>query len=279
MIHIIIPVHNRRELTRNCLACLKRQTFTDFKCVVINDGSSDGTGDMVRNEFPDVVLLSGDGNLWWTKSVNLGIKSVLPGCKKEDFILTLNDDVEIRDDFLANIVKCAGNNPGLLIGALAIDIKSGNITFPVMKNKGCKLPEGQEAIKMDMLVGRGMLIPVPVFEKIGFFDEALPQSAADEDFSINAKKAGFDLIVCAKSVVYANESKEEKMRLYIINPIEYAKWIFAIKNPFNIRTRYIFNRKHSRFWVVSFTRDLLIIFVRYFRNVFNRLLVIAGVKK
>lgn len=279
MIYVIIPVHNRKELTRNCLVFLKRQTFRDFKCVVIDDGSTDGTGDMISAEFPEVLILRGDGSLWWTKSVNMGISRVLPLCTKDDFILTLNDDIIIEDDFLSNIAKCAESNPGLLIGAMLIDDKSKRIVFPVIKNKDRTFLGAQDVIKTDRLVGRGMLIPIRVFEKIGLFDEKLPQSAADEDFSINAKKSGFGMIISARSVIYTNESKEEKMRLDIINPVEYAKWIFAIKNPFNIRTRFIFNKKHSRFWVVSFIRDLLIIFIRYFRNIGRRILVITGTKK
>ena len=61
MIHIVIPVYNRRDITRNCLLSLREQTHTDFQVVVIDDGSTDGTSEMIQKEFPEVVLLMGDG--------------------------------------------------------------------------------------------------------------------------------------------------------------------------------------------------------------------------
>ena len=63
---IVIPVHNRKHFTRDCLLSLRKQTFQNFTIIVIDDGSSDGTGEMIQKEFPEVVLLHGDGNLWWT---------------------------------------------------------------------------------------------------------------------------------------------------------------------------------------------------------------------
>lgn len=72
LIYIIIPVHNRKHFTRECLLSLRKQTFQNFKVIVVNDGSSDGTGEMIEKEFSDVILLKGDGNLWWTGATNLG---------------------------------------------------------------------------------------------------------------------------------------------------------------------------------------------------------------
>jgi len=65
MIYILIPVHNRKEFTRQCLLSLRKQTYKKIKIVVIDDGSLDGTGGMLAREFPAVHVIKGDGNLWW----------------------------------------------------------------------------------------------------------------------------------------------------------------------------------------------------------------------
>ena len=72
MISIVIPVHNRREFTRQCLACLAVQTYRNVQTIVVDDGSTDGTDIMISQEFPDVVVMRGDGNLWWTEATNWG---------------------------------------------------------------------------------------------------------------------------------------------------------------------------------------------------------------
>src|SRR5690242_106951 len=112
---IVIPVHNRLVFTRNCLAQLQRQSLRGFEVIVIDDGSSDGTSDMIRREFPEVTLLLGDGNLWWTGATNLGVKLALE--HGANYVMTLNDDTLPTDAFLENMLTVAEQNPRALIGA------------------------------------------------------------------------------------------------------------------------------------------------------------------
>lgn len=92
MIYIVIPVFNRKHFTRECLKSLQRQTNQEFKAVVVDDGSTDGTADMLRAEFPEVDVLFGDGGLFWTASVNMGIRHALKA--GADYVMTLNNDLE-----------------------------------------------------------------------------------------------------------------------------------------------------------------------------------------
>ena len=95
---IIIPVHNRKQLTINCLRCLERQTEKRFQIVVIDDGSNDGTSEAISEEFPDVHLINGDGTLWWAEATNVGVKYAI---QKADYVITLNDDTEPPADFIS----------------------------------------------------------------------------------------------------------------------------------------------------------------------------------
>jgi GT2 family glycosyltransferase len=74
MIFIVIPVHNRRDFTRECLLSLRKQTYKNFKVIIVDDGSMDGTGDMIEKDFPEVIPLKGDGELWWTGATNMGVE-------------------------------------------------------------------------------------------------------------------------------------------------------------------------------------------------------------
>ena len=121
-IYIIIPVHNRKHFTLECLLSLRKQTFQNFKVIVIDDGSTDGTGEMIEKEFPDVILLKGDGDLWWTGATNLGVEYALTQAGQGDYILTLNNDTELAPDFIERMMGYAIENPEALLGAYALDI-------------------------------------------------------------------------------------------------------------------------------------------------------------
>src|SRR4051794_654183 len=105
IIYIVIPVHNRLDATRKCLASLHNQTYTGFRIVLVDDGSTDGTSEFVRESYPDVMVLSGDGNLWWTGAINLGIRYALAQASENYAVLVINNDVEVYSDYLETLYR------------------------------------------------------------------------------------------------------------------------------------------------------------------------------
>lgn len=216
-VFVIIPVHNRKEITRRCLSALAKQTLPGFNTIVIDDGSTDGTSEMIKKDFPEVVLLRGDGNLWWTGGTNLGIKHALG--QQANIIVTLNDDVIIKSNYLKNSIKAHGERPNALIGSINLSqekpcrllyagIVSLNSWTAKCVKRGKLLAPYDQGFKGLLatysLPGRGTLIPCAVFEKIGFFDEKhFSQYAADQDFSLRARDSGFDLVINADNPVYS----------------------------------------------------------------------------
>ena len=88
---VVIPVHNRREVTLRCLKCLETDgVFTWASALIVDDGSTDGTADGVRARHPAVVVLAGDGNLWWGGAIRRGMEYAYR--EGADCVLWLNDD-------------------------------------------------------------------------------------------------------------------------------------------------------------------------------------------
>ena len=118
MLYIVIPVFNRKEFTRACLLSLRQQTDPAFRVVVVDDGSTDGTGPMLRQEFAEVLVEQGDGNLFWTAGVNQGIRRALAEGATQ--IMTLNNDVLAAPDFVAQMQAVAAHHPTAVLGALEL---------------------------------------------------------------------------------------------------------------------------------------------------------------
>ena len=69
-IYIIIPVYNRKALTLACLENLQNNgDLQKYQVIVVDDGSSDRTSEEVKVNYPKVIVLQGNGNLWWTGAI------------------------------------------------------------------------------------------------------------------------------------------------------------------------------------------------------------------
>ena len=214
--YILIPVHNNVEVTIPCLRLLARQTWQDFEVVVTDDGSTDGTAETIAREFPAVTVLEGDGNLWWTKATNLALRHALEHAADDDYILTLNNDVTFDEDYLANLAEAAGRRPGWLIGSVSLDQTNPQnapdinnyIDWRTRRSRIAKFQYGPYFNEeSNCLSGRGMLIPVETFHKIGTFNAAkFPHYGADTEFSIRAARGGFPLCVYYKAILYSDRT-------------------------------------------------------------------------
>jgi GT2 family glycosyltransferase len=253
---VIVPVHNRRDTTLNYL---KQMRHIDaggltLDMVIVDDGSTDGTAQAIREQYPDVVILQGDGNLWWTGAVNKGVQYALT--KDYDGVLIMNDDLELDKDFLLHIMGVADKNPGSLVSSVVVNkaesgeeevIAAGFGTFGFFseiralyagKQYGQVL---EEVIQCDLLTGSSLLIPTNVFRSIGMFDSKdFPHNWGDFEFTQRASLSGLSCFVATKSKVYTEH-----------NP-NYPAWYFFnssrkdyLKNLFNC-TKFLYGFRGIR---------------------------------
>jgi GT2 family glycosyltransferase len=249
-IHVLIPVHNNRDITLKCLELLSKQTFQDFTVTVVDDGSTDGIYETICEQFPTVTVLRGDGNLWWAAAINMALEHVLRFADDDDCILTLNNDVTFAEDYLASLAKAASERPECLIGSAAFDMANPQKAIYTgdffdwrtsRQERGRYVSGDHFNDNVNSLTGRGMLVPVKVFKKIGLFDaKRFPHYGADTEFSIRAELASFCLCVYYGAVLYADTS----ISGYRFSPFMRLTWkqawqfLFDKKSTTQIRTRY-----------------------------------------
>jgi GT2 family glycosyltransferase len=89
----------------------------------VDDGSTDGTAEAISDQFKEGQLLRGDGTLWWTGSINLGIGHAMWQASADDAVLVINDDLEVDPDYLAAIHWVSRSARTSLIGSVGVDIR------------------------------------------------------------------------------------------------------------------------------------------------------------
>lgn len=110
MICIVIPNYNGAEHLKTCYESLKSQAYKDFKLVLVDNGSADGSVSFTNHEFPEAHIIELGYNSGFAKAVNAGIKYSMENFSAE-LILLLNNDIELSPDFLGIIVKTLENKP------------------------------------------------------------------------------------------------------------------------------------------------------------------------
>jgi len=213
-IYIIIPVHNRKALTLACLENLKTNgDLQKYQVIVVDDGSSDRTAEEVAENYSEVTILKGDGNLWWTGAIDLGMKYAYE--KGAEYFIWLNDDCQFRDRTLTDLVEFASIHQDSIIGCQGIEIGTSNqIAFggKVKTWKGYRFiqPLSQIVTPCDVLSGNIVCLPRNVVQKIGYPNPKItPHYGGDSLYLILAQKAGFSIYVDNRNSVYSisGESK------------------------------------------------------------------------
>lgn len=225
---VLLAVHNRKQLTFNFLKSITNQSFPagKYKIIVVDDGSTDGTYEMINNEYKNVILLRGDGSLFWTASTNLAIKYAMDNFRPKYFI-TVNDDTEVDYYFIEELYRAALDNYKSIIGCFSYDIEDkkkllydGSVvnwfTGRINElNSNYRGNQEKSYLPLTYYIGRGVMIPADVFKKYGLYDEVnFPQSWADNELIFRAKSHGFKVFSTRKAVqyIYIDESKHLKLK-------------------------------------------------------------------
>ena len=257
---VIVPVYNEENTVRQLLKSVEAvqlQDGVEKEIIVIDDGSSDGTSQAIRDRFPNVYVLQGDGSLWWAGATNLGIRHALQRSALAPYILMLNDDVEFDSTYLAQMQRGAVTHPGCLIGTLAVYSEDPNRVFwcgQAASRRQCRYGYVRRdrlsgCVPAKTLPGRGMLVPTEVFHRIGLLDEkTFPQYAADFDFSLRARKAGYPLLCCCDTVLAARASQTGPGSLHRRDRIGiFLRSFWNIRSPNYFPTLWRFGMKHYGF--------------------------------
>jgi len=106
-VSVIIVNWNTKELLRDCLSSVYEHAGNvDYEIIVIDNASTDGSAEMVKNDFRQVILIENTENQGFAAANNQGM-----AIAKGRYVLLLNSDTVVLDNSIANTVHFADENP------------------------------------------------------------------------------------------------------------------------------------------------------------------------
>ena len=196
-VYIIIPVHNRKKTTLTCLEHLQKIGDTQrYHIVIVDDASTDGSKEAINTSYPEVTILPGDGNLWWTGAMVVGMEYAWK--QGAEYVFWLNDDCLPAPNSLQKMIEYMQTHSGTIVAPACYDAES-NSSIPVANGfRGRKTFSANpgQIIPVDGTSGWCVGIPVSVINKIGLPDAAkFPHYAGDEMYLLKANRAGFKVCI------------------------------------------------------------------------------------
>ena len=207
---VVVVNWDRRDLLSACLKSLDIQTLRDFEVIVVDNGSQDGSVEMLETRFPAVRLIANRENRGFCAGNNQGIAAARGRC-----IALLNNDAEADPAWLAELLRAfdQGGDVGMAASKIlvwedrqTID-KAGHLIYPDGQNRGRGTGEtdrGQYNRQEETAWpdGCAAMYSKAMLDRIGGFDEDFFAYADDAELGLRARIAGWRCLYMPKAVVY-----------------------------------------------------------------------------
>lgn len=256
---IIIVNWNGRDDLIELLASIKNLNYPkdNYKIMVIDNGSSDGSQTAISQSFPDVYLLENKRNIGYVKAVNQGIANGLN--MAVDYVWIFNNDVTVEENSLKRLVEAGQQDEN--IGVIAPVIYSYNspekidnvgyqINFWIGRLKRLKFGrdvfqnDNDKYAEVDSQLGCSTLIKSTVFKMVGNFQAIYNLYFEETDFNIRARKKGFRVVVVKDAKVWHKTA--------------------STMNKFILRRAYLLVRNLLLFELLNAKTKHLLVFIPYY---------------
>jgi GT2 family glycosyltransferase len=251
LVYIIILSWNGKADTIECLRSLRRIEYPNFKILMVDNASSDGTVEAVREEFPAIELIVNDSNLRFAGGNNVGINHAIESGAR--YVLLLNNDTVVDKALVRTLVDVAESAPKIgMVGPKIyyyhernrlwyaggkIDWKKGWMWHVGVREEDRGQYDTQE--ETDFISGCCMLVKRSVIDSVGMFDDAYYIYGEDVDWCVRASRAGFQLRFVPEAKLWHKLS---------VSSGGHFSW-FKNWNKFKSQIRLIVRYAKPRYWL------------------------------
>ena len=257
---IVLVNWNSFELTKDTLESLQKTTYTNYDCIVVDNGSADGSGDLIESTFPNCIVLKSITNKGFTGGNNIGMDYALQ--YGYEYIMMLNNDVAVEPNFLEpliarldqdasigavqpliyfhhdrNLIWNAGSSFNPLLGICSTPDYNKKDPGHQFKNKSKKI---------DWITGCAFMMRASVLKKVGLLKEAFFIYYEDVDLSFRIKAAGYQLDYVPSAVIYhiagmSHKSNKKGKEGFVSPKVHYL----------NARNRIWWLKEHTPVWAIA----------------------------
>ena len=224
-VYIIVLTWNEYNDTAECLESLGKINYSNYKIILVDNGSQDGSIQKLRKRFgknEKIRIIANEKNLGFAGGNNVGIKYAMD--KGADAVLLINNDTIVDPNFLTELVKAEKENKqaGILGSKIYYEenpkrIWSAGGKVSKLLTKGVhigynEIDNGQysEMKKCDYLTACCFLIKKEVIKKIGVLADDYFLYYEDTDYCLRARKAGYDCLYTPASKIWHKISRSSK---------------------------------------------------------------------
>ena len=240
-VSIIILNWNGKSHLNELLKSLNNQSFKNFECIIVDNGSNDGSQEFIKQNFPWVKLIELGNNTGFARGNNIGFEH-----STGKYIVTLNNDTVTDPYWLEHLVKTAekDENIGMVasricsyydqdkIDSLGMKICIDGMSRGAYRNKAFsslkKVPD-----KILLPSACSALYKRDMLKQIGFFDSSFFAYCEDTDLGLRALSSGWKSILAANSIVYhkysATSGAISPFKLYLVERNHY--WVAGKNLP------------------------------------------------
>jgi GT2 family glycosyltransferase len=222
-VSIIVLNYNGREDTLACLRSLEHVMYPNVNVIVVDNASSDGSADAIREAHPQMKLIETGANLGFTGGNNVGIHYALD--HGADYIMLLNNDTIVAPDMLNLMVEVMESDPQIgVTGPMIyyysapetiwsaggqIDWKRGT-TSMIGVNEEDKSQYGLTPRSVDFVTGCALLVRREVWEKVGLLDDQFFMYYEETEWCVRASRAGYKIYHVPQAMLWHKISLQER---------------------------------------------------------------------
>jgi GT2 family glycosyltransferase len=266
LVYIIVLTWNGKKDTLECLSSLKQLVYPNYRVLVVDNASVDGSTEQVKSQFPDVELIVNKDNFRFAGGNNVGIEYALS--KNADYILLLNNDTIVDPNFITELVTTAESDSQIgIVGPKMyyytdpkrIWYAGGKIEWwkGWISHIGIREIDNEQYCQTketDFISGCCVLVKREVVETIGILDTAYYIYGEDVDWCIRAFRAGYRLMFEPRAKIWHKLSVStgghlswfknwNKLKSQMKIMAKYAKWYNFFTMPvgivFNVAASFI----------------------------------------
>lgn len=206
---VIIPNYNGKHFMQPCLESLKKQTCTNFKVLVVDNHSTDGSIEYMKENYPEIEVISLDQNYGFSYAVNVGIRhAVTP------YVILLNNDTTVDEHYIEAMTKAIEASPRIFsVSSKMIQmyhpglIDSAGDLYTLMgwgvcRGTGRSVSNYTTPDRIFTACAGAAIYRRKVFQKIGYFDESHFAYLEDIDIGYRAQIYGYKNMYCPTALVY-----------------------------------------------------------------------------